>query len=73
MTENMEIVIESSGDVRCVYAEAIPLSELGTVNIARGSHVEPMVSGRPTSVPLTALYSAHSLLAALRCRQKSTG
>ena len=37
----MEIVITSNGDAKCVYAEAIPLSALGKVEITRASHVEP--------------------------------
>ena len=42
----MEIVIESNGDVRCVYAEAIDLNSLGPVSITRGAHVEPDDHGR---------------------------
>jgi hypothetical protein len=41
----MEILIESSGNVRCVYGEAIDLNQLGRANIRRGSHVEPTEGG----------------------------
>ena len=42
----MELIIESSGNLRCVYAEAIDLHSLGTPQITRASHVEPDSSGR---------------------------
>jgi hypothetical protein len=41
----MELVIESGGTIRTVYSEALPLSELGPLQIRRGSHVEPSASG----------------------------
>ena len=41
----MQLVIENSGCVRCVYGEAIDLSELGRLDIRRGSHVEPTSDG----------------------------
>ena len=37
----MELVIAADGVVRCLYAEAIPLTELGAVHITRASQVEP--------------------------------
>ena len=37
----MELVIVSSGGVRCLYDEAISLESLGLVTIERASHVEP--------------------------------
>ena len=37
----MEIVVLPSGQARCIYQEAIPLSELGQISITRASHVEP--------------------------------
>jgi len=37
----MTLVIERDGTVRCLYDEAIDLSLLGIVSIARASHVEP--------------------------------
>jgi hypothetical protein len=42
----MELHINSQGDVRCLYAETIPLGELGTLQITRASHVEPDALGR---------------------------
>jgi hypothetical protein len=37
----MQLVIDPGGAVRCVYAEAIDLTSLGTPSIRRASHVEP--------------------------------
>lgn len=45
----MQLLIESSGSIRCVYGETIDLSELGTVSIRRGSHVEPDEHGQWTA------------------------
>ena len=45
----MQLVIENDGHVRCVYAEAIDLTALGSLTIARGSHVEPTMDGRWTA------------------------
>jgi hypothetical protein len=42
----MQLLIERSGQTRCIYGEAIDLSQLGTLSIRRGSHVEPDASGR---------------------------
>ncbi len=41
----MEIIINPGGIIRCVYEEAIDLSQLGAVQIRRASHVEPEVPG----------------------------
>ena len=41
----MQLVIDPTGEVRCVYDEALPLAELGRLTIARGSHVEPDIAG----------------------------
>lgn len=45
----MELVINSSGDIRCVYGEEVNLSELGRLSIQRGSHVEPTTDGQWTA------------------------
>ena len=45
----MELVINSTGDIRCVYGEAVNLSELGRLSIQRGSHVEPTADGQWTA------------------------
>ena len=37
----MQIVVSSSGDLRCLYSEAIGLPALGTVHIRRGSYLDP--------------------------------
>lgn len=42
----MQLIIDPSGIVRCVYDEAIDLGTLGHVHIRRGSHVEPDAEGR---------------------------
>lgn len=45
----MELLIEPSGHVRCIYGEALPLQTLGAVTISRGSHVEPTDQGEWTA------------------------
>ena len=42
----MELLISPSGTARCVYGEEIDLTQLGSVTIRRGSHVEPTVDGQ---------------------------
>jgi hypothetical protein len=42
----MELIIESSGGVRCIYDEAVDLHSLGKPVITRASHVEPNSTGR---------------------------
>lgn len=37
----MDLLIQGSGDVRCIYGEEIGLVALGALSIRRGSHVEP--------------------------------
>jgi hypothetical protein len=39
----MQLIVESI--VRAIYSEAIDLSQLGRLTIARGSHVEPDQTG----------------------------
>lgn len=45
----MQLVIDPSGCVRCVYSESLPLAELGRLTIARGSQVEPTEAGHWTA------------------------
>ena len=45
----MQLVIDPTGDVRCVYGEALPLAEFGRLTIVRGSHVEPTAAGHWTA------------------------
>ncbi len=42
----MQIVVDSHGQVRCVYSESIDLAALGDLTIHRGSHVEPDERGQ---------------------------
>jgi hypothetical protein len=42
----MQLVIETDGTVRCIYEEVIDLTQLGAVEIRRGSHVEPDTIGQ---------------------------
>ena len=37
----MQLVVNTQGGVRCVYAETIDLRQLGPLTVSRGSHVEP--------------------------------
>jgi hypothetical protein len=41
----MQILINSQGNGRCIYGEAIDLRAMGEVHVQRGSHVEPDESG----------------------------
>ncbi len=45
----MDLLIESSGTVRCVFGEEIDLGQLGRLSIRRGSHVEPTPDGQWTA------------------------
>lgn len=45
----MNLLVTASGELRCVYAEAIDLTVLGKIAIVRGSHVEPTADGRWTA------------------------
>jgi len=45
----MELVIQTDGNVRCVYGELLNLSKLGDLQIRRGSHVEPDQQGNWTA------------------------
>jgi len=42
----MELIIETSGNFRCIYAESVDLHSLGNPQIIRASHVEPDPAGR---------------------------
>ena len=45
----MELLIERSGNCRCVYSEAIDVRQIGDAHIRRGSHVEPTADGQWTA------------------------
>jgi hypothetical protein len=40
------LLVSPTGQVRCLYGEAIDLAVLGQLSIARGSHVEPDATGQ---------------------------
>jgi hypothetical protein len=42
----MQLVIQPDGSIRCVYGETLDLHSLGSLNVARGSHVEPDSTGQ---------------------------
>ena len=42
----MDLVIDTRGQVRCIYDEAIDLAALGKLSIKRASYVEPDDEGR---------------------------
>jgi hypothetical protein len=62
----MQMVIEPSGCVRCLYTETIPLEVLGQLAISRGSHVEPTADGQwqadlaPVSGPILGPFPTRS-------------
>jgi hypothetical protein len=41
----MELVVGPTGQVRCLYDEAIELASIGQLHITRASHVEPDEQG----------------------------
>lgn len=62
----MQILIEPGGNVRCLYGEAIELATLGSLQIARASHVEPTPDGQwladlsPLSGPVLGPFTCRS-------------
>ena len=42
----MQMVIDPTGTLRCVYDEVIDLAAIGSLAISRASHVEPDEHGR---------------------------
>ena len=45
----MQMVIQPGGTVHCLYGEELDLPQLGSLAIARGSHVEPTTTGQWTA------------------------
>ncbi|MEK6248307.1 MAG: hypothetical protein N2C12_09020 [Planctomycetales bacterium] len=41
----MQLVVQSTGEIRCIYGEELDLHRLGKLAIDRGSHVEPNCDG----------------------------
>jgi len=62
----MELLIEPTGDLRCIYGEVIDLAQFGLLTIRRGSHVEPDSQGRwlcdlfPVSGPVLGPFESRS-------------
>jgi hypothetical protein len=42
----MHLIVQTNGDARCLYGEAIDLTQLGQLVIQRGSFVEPDNQGQ---------------------------
>jgi len=63
----MELIIETSGQTRCIYSEEIDLTQLGSLTIRRGSHVEPDSHGRwfcdmsPVAGPMLGPFDSRSV------------
>jgi hypothetical protein len=45
----MDLLVDRTGQVRCVYGECIDLATLGRAEIRRASRVEPTPDGRWTA------------------------
>ena len=45
----MELIVNQRGTINCIYSEAIPVSQLGSVHIQRASRVEPTADGKWTA------------------------
>lgn len=45
----MQLVIDPTGGICCLYDEVLPLADFGRLTIARGSHVEPTAAGHWTA------------------------
>ena len=45
----MQLVVQPGGTVHCLYSEELDLPQLGSLAIARGSHVEPTAAGQWTA------------------------
>lgn len=62
----MKLIVETNGTIRCLYSEAIDLSQLGPLKISRGSFVEPRSDGAwaadlaPVSGPILGPFSHRS-------------
>ena len=45
----MQLVIDPTGSMRCLYDETLPLADFGRLTISRGSIVEPTEAGHWTA------------------------
>ncbi len=70
----MELVINTTGQVRAIYDETIDLQALGRLSIRRASHVEPASDGAwtadlsPLGGPVLGPFPARSLALAAECQ-----
>ena len=66
MTNEMDLVVDACGEIRCIYDEALDLREIGKLQITRASHVEPDAEGNwwadmgPVDGPLLGPYGSRS-------------
>lgn len=62
----MQLLLLPSGEIRCVYGEAVDLAAFGQVTIRRASHVEPDAHGQwlvdlgPVQGPLLGPFASRS-------------
>jgi hypothetical protein len=42
----MQLVVQPTGQIRCLYGEAVDLATLGRLHVERASHVEPNDRGQ---------------------------
>ena len=62
----MQLIVEPTGHIRAIYAEAIDLTTLGCPAILRASHVEPDAAGAwhadlgPVGGPVLGPFAARS-------------
>ena len=70
----MDLVIDPTGQVHCLYGETLDLASLGDVSIRRASHVEPDGQGRwwadltPTGGPVLGPHTLRSQALAAESR-----
>lgn len=63
----MQLVIAPTGAIRCLYSEQLDLAALGSLEIARASHVEPDADGQwladlaPIGGPVLGPFAARSM------------
>ena len=66
MSDEMELVVDAGGAVKCIYDEALDLRALGKLQITRASHVEPDREGfwwadmGPSGGPVLGPYGSRS-------------